>query len=280
MKIHSFFWFPAVLASLAFTTSVKAEEVSAKAADLMGVSTDNHNTSNLLAQSSDGFTPLAPTPSSTTPLFPGGDVNPDLPASNYGYGSLSVGFGSQSDVNITENGQNWAKFKDFNSAFSFNAAFGYQFQLFRAELEVGNQFLSAKNLDYDLNTRFPRTGTLSGNMSATTILLNSYFDIPTGSKFRPYVGGGLGLGIIRGKILNAPFCDSGCLPGRDYSLDGTAFAYQLKAGLQYEIARKANIFGELKYSSISSYQTPYIGTTDIIGPFNSFGVAIGYRQGF
>lgn len=36
----------------------------------------------------------------------------------------------------------------------------------------------------------------------------------------------------------------------------------------------------LKYSSISSYQTPYIGTTDIIGPFNSFGVAIGYRQGF
>ncbi|WP_102943731.1 outer membrane protein, partial [Cylindrospermopsis raciborskii] len=262
---------------LAFTTSVKAEEVSAKATDLMGVTTDNHNTSNLLAQSSDGFAPLAPTPSSTTPLFTGGDVNPDLPASNYGYGSLSVGFGSQSDVNITENGQKWAELKDFNSAFSFNAALGYQFQLFRAELEVGNQFLSAKNLDLN---GFPDQLKLSGNMSATTILLNSYFDIPTGSKFRPYVGGGLGLGIIRGKILNAPFCDSGCLSGRDYSLDGTAFAYQLKAGLQYEIARKANIFGELKYSSISSYQTPYIGTTDIIGPFNSFGVAIGYRQGF
>ncbi|EFA70785.1 P44/Msp2 family outer membrane protein [Cylindrospermopsis raciborskii] len=271
MKIYSLFWFPAVLASLAFTTSVKAEEVSAKATDLMGVTTDNHNTSNLLAQSSDGFAPLAPTPSSTTPLFTGGDVNPDLPASNYGYGSLSVGFGSQSDVNITKNGQKWAELKDFNSAFSFNAALGYQFQLFRAELEVGNQFLSPKNLDYDLNTRFPKRGTLSsGYISASTILLNSYFDIPTGSKFRPYVGGGLGLGIITGKIEN--FLGS-------YSLNGTAFAYQLKTGLQYEIARKANIFGELKYSSISSYQQNQYAS-DVIGPFNSFGVAIGYRQGF
>jgi len=268
MKIHSFFWFPAVLASVAFTTSVKAEEVSTKAADLIGVNTDNQDPSNLLAQSSDGFTPLAPTPSSTTPLY--SDNNPDLPASNYGYGSLSVGFGSQSDVDITENGQKWAKFKDFNSAFSFNAAFGYQFQLFRAELEVGNQFLSAKNLDYDLNTRLPRTVTPTGNMSATTILLNSYFDIPTGSKFRPYVGGGLGLGVITGKIEN--FFGG-------YSLNGTAFAYQLKTGLQYEIARKANIFGELKYSSISSYQQNEYAS-DVIGPFNSFGAAIGYRQGF
>ena len=97
MKTYSYLLFPAALASLAVTTSVKAEEVSAKAADPMGAS-------NLLAQSSDpAFTPTFPTTTPSTPVYTGGDVNSDLPASNYSYGSLSVGFGSQRDVDIKAN---------------------------------------------------------------------------------------------------------------------------------------------------------------------------------
>ncbi|MGC8451868.1 MAG: outer membrane protein [Cylindrospermopsis raciborskii] len=267
MKIYSYLLFPAALASLAFTTSVKAEEVSTKAADLMGGS-------NLLAQSSDpAFTPASPTLTPSTPLYTGGDINPDLPASNYSYGSLSVGFGSQSDVeDKTEN----TKVGDirFNSAFSFNAAIGRQYEQFRAEIEVGNQFLSAKEFKFNDNL-IPPTTPLSGNINATTILLNGYYDIPTGSKLRPYVGGGLGLGIISGKVTdNQGFYEDG-----DVDLSGTSFAYQLKAGVQYEVTRKGNVFGELKYSSISSYK-PKEYTNVNFGPFNSFGFAFGYRQGF
>ena len=276
MKIYSFFWFPALLASLAFTTSVKAEEVSAKAADLMGVSTDNQDSSNLLAQSSDpGFTPVPSTPGSTTPLFTGGDVNPDLPASNYRYGSLSVGFGSQSNVDLKVLGVKDGE-ASFNGAFSFNGAVGYQFEQVRAELEIGNQFFSAKEF-------IPTAGNVnlvSGNITATTILLNGYYDIPTGSKLRPYIGGGIGLGFFRGDVKDS-FSST--------NIDGSSFAWQTKAGIQYEVVRKGNIFAEFKYASAGGYTLKEridlsglgLGTTaPELGSLNSFGVAIGYRQGF
>ncbi|UJS03406.1 outer membrane protein [Cylindrospermopsis raciborskii] len=271
MKIHSFFWFPAVLASLAFATSVKAEEVSTKAADLMGVSTDNHNTSNLLAQSSDGFTPLTPTPSSTTPLYTSGDINPDLPASNYPYGSLSVGFGSQSNVDLKVIGVKAGEVS-FNGAFSFNAAVGYQFEQVRAELEVGNQFFSAK--EFIPAVAGATAELVSGNITATTILLNGYYDIPTGSKLRPYIGGGIGLGFFRGDVKDN-FGDS-------TNIDGSSFAWQAKAGIQYEVVRKGSIFAEVKYASAGGYTLKErVGTIyPELGSLNSFGVAIGYRQGF
>ncbi|MCZ2205197.1 outer membrane beta-barrel protein [Cylindrospermopsis raciborskii] len=263
MKIYSYLLFPTVLASLAFTTSVKAEEVSTKAADLMGGS-------NLLAQSSDpAFTPASPTVTPSTPLYTGPDVNPDLPASNYRYGSLSVGFGSQSDVDIKLTGIKSGSL-NFNGAFSFNGAVGYQFEQIRAELEVGNQFLSGKDISSIDGSIYGSKIPITGNLSATTILINGYYDIPTGSKFRPYVGGGLGLGIIGGEIRDS-FSTT--------DLSGTSFAYQLKAGVQYEITRKGNVFGELKYSSISSYKLKDLPNVDL-GPYNSFGFAVGYRQGF
>jgi opacity protein-like surface antigen len=212
-------------------------------------------------------------------LYIGGDINPDLPASNYWYGSLSAGFGSQSDVDLKALGIKGASVS-FNGAFSFNGAVGYQFEQVRAELEVGNQFFSAK----EVTAINGSSQLISGNLSATTILVNGYYDIPTGSKFRPYVGGGLGLGIIGGKLT--AITDISTLSSTSADSSGTSFAYQLKAGVQYEIAKKGNVFGELKYSSISSYgakEKPIVNNTPVqidIGPYNSFSFAVGYRQGF
>ncbi|MFL0648068.1 outer membrane protein [Cylindrospermopsis raciborskii UAM/DH-BiRr] len=254
---------------MAFTTSVNAEEVSTKAADLMGVSTDNQDSSNLLAQFSDGFTPVAPTPGSNTPLYTGGDINnPDLPASNYPYVSIGVGFGSQSNVDLKVLDIKAGEVS-FSTAFSLNGAVGYQLEQVRAELEISNQFFSANQIEY-----VARLGTfpVSGDISATTILLNGYYDIYTGSKFRPYIGAGIGLGFFRGDVDTT-------------NVDGSSFVWQAKAGIQYEVVRKGNIFGELKYANASSYtlKDTALGLGTIIpevGPLNSFGVAIGYRQGF
>ncbi|BAZ89983.1 hemagglutinin-related protein [Raphidiopsis curvata NIES-932] len=272
MKIHSFFWFPAVLASLAFATSVKAEEVSTKAADLMGVSTDNQDSSNLLAQFSDGFTPVAPTPGSNTPLFTGGDVNPDLPASNYSYVSIGVGLSSQSNVDLKVLGQKLGEIS-FNGGFSLNSAVvGYQFEQVRAELETSYQFFSAK--EYIPAIPGATAQLLSSSIATTTILLNGYYDIPTGSKLRPYFGGGIGLGFFRGYVDST-------------NVDGSSFTWQAKAGIQYEVVRKGNIFGEVKYISAGGYtlkERIFIPNGETIypelGSLNSFGVAIGYRQGF
>ena len=267
MKIYSYLLFPTVLASLAFTTSVKAEEVSAKAGDLIGSSP------NLLAQSSDpGVTPTSPTTTPSTPVYTGGDVNPDLPASNYRYGSFSVGFGSQSDVDGNALGVNLGSIS-FNSTFSSNSAFGYQFEQARVELEFSSQFLSPK--EFTRNRQNSPISVVGNNARAHTMLLNGYYDIPTGSKLRPYVGGGLGLAWIDGNLTSSRPIASFTV------IDGTSFAYQLKGGVQYEVTKKGNVFGELKYFSISSYTARQGNNTNIdISSSNSFGFAVGYRQGF
>ena len=109
----------------------------------------------------------------------------------------------------------------------------------------------------------------SGNVNTTSILGNIYWDIPTGSKFRPYLGAGLGAGIISGKIKDQ---------GQEVDLGtGQSFAYQGKVGLQYKLVRKGNAFVEFKYLGISTYQND--AGRDVTPP-NSYGVNVGYRQGF
>jgi opacity protein-like surface antigen len=201
-------------------------------------------------------------------LYIGGDINPDLPASNYWYGSLSAGFGSQSDVDFTASigRQRATSTASFSNAFSFNGAIGYQFEQFRGELEIGNRFFNVKNAS-------------DSGITSTAILINGYYDIPTGSKLRPYVGLGFGLNVNSGKIKNAPYQLG------NVDIGGTSFAYQGKAGVQYEISRKGNIFAELKYGSAGGYRLDRIfvlgqGVDIDLDSSNSFGFAVGYRQGF
>ncbi len=55
-----------------------------------------------------------------------------------------------------------------------------------------------------------------------SIMLNAYYDIPTGTKLTPYIGGGIGLAFLE-------------LKGDGEKEDSTEFAYQLGAGVSYAI---------------------------------------------
>ncbi|PNK04406.1 hypothetical protein CEP10_13290 [Cylindrospermopsis raciborskii S07] len=302
MKIHSFFWFPAVLASVAFTTSVKAEEVSTKAADLMGVNTDNQDPSNLLAQSSTpGFTTTSPTTGSA-PLYTGGD-NSQLPASNYFYLGGSVGRAFPGDVNakgkatdantirrlqneriLNESENNLGLY----SGNQWNIAGGYQWDNVRAELEIGSSSFGLDEskpvpgkLDFErqiIATSDTKPTSVTGNLNVTTALLNAYYHFSS-SKFSPYVGAGIGLGFISSEpVGNNPV-----------SVDnGTSFAYQAKLGAQYEVVKKGNIFAEFKYLGLTGYTSNKDynlglgGRSDIefkVGSSNVYGFSVGYRQG-
>lgn len=260
MKVYCLFWFPALLTSLVLNTSVKAEEVSNKSGDLMGFSTDDQNRSNLLSQSSGtGFTPVEPSVV-PTPSFTTNNINPDLPARNYWYGSGNIGFSSQSDVGVSTGGRKQGN-QSFSNGFLLNGAVGYQFEEVRTELEIGTRFFSGNSFS-DPNGRKVSS---TGNITATSVLINGYYDIPTSSKLRPYIGAGLGLAFTSGDI---DIIDIG----------GNSFAYNLKGGIQYEVNYKGNIFAELKYASIGGYKLK--NTNADIDSVNSFGLSIGYRQGF
>ncbi|MFL0648069.1 outer membrane protein [Cylindrospermopsis raciborskii UAM/DH-BiRr] len=290
MKIHSFFWFPAVLASLAFATSVKAEEVSTKAADLMGVSTDNQDSSNLLAQSSDpSFTITSPTTGSA-PLYTGGD-NSQLPASNYFYLGASVGRAFPGDINAKGKFTDAATIRFLQnqripnesennlglySGNQWNIAGGYQWDNVRAELEIGSSSFGFDvlkpvpgKLDFErqiIATSDTKPTSVTGNLNVTTALFNAYYHLSS-SKFSPYVGAGIGLGFISSE------------PNPVSVDNGTSFAYQAKLGAQYEVVKKGNIFAEFKYLGLTGYTSNKNDLELKLGSSNVYGFSVGYRQG-
>jgi opacity protein-like surface antigen len=71
-------------------------------------------------------------------------------------------------------------------------------------------------------------------------MLNGFYDIPRGGRWRPYLGGGIGVGFVSADFSAA---------GDD---DDTVFAYQVGAGIGYEIT--PSIIVALDYR--------FFGTTD------------------
>ncbi|QJB45447.1 outer membrane protein [Dolichospermum flos-aquae] len=239
----------AVFATL-FTTSAQAEEVSTKAADLMPNSSflptsKESKSSNLVAQNNE-------------PLI--GFTGSKQPASNYWYASGSLGAIFPNNVKVDDDN----KLK-LNSGFQLTAAGGYQWKNARAEAEVSFRSPGADKV----SDTFGNESKLTGNVNQTTFLVNGYYDISTKSKLRPYVGAGIGFGVISPDIK---------FGGEKFEISsGTSFAYQGKVGVQYEVAKKGNAFVELKYLGIGGYTSK----EDLkFGSFNSPALSIGYRQGF
>jgi opacity protein-like surface antigen len=183
--------------------------------------------------------------------------------SNYRYVSGSVGIASPGNDLKVRNAFDQGNL-GLDSTAQGSIAGGYQLKNYRAELELNYSSFGVNKAT--LNTEsFPS----DGNVSTTSVLVNGYYDIPTGSKFRPYIGAGIGVGIISGKIKE---------PGAETDLGtGSSVAYQGKVGLQYEIAKKGNVFAEFKYLGISSYKSD---SGNDVSPPNSYGLSVGYRQGF
>lgn len=258
-----------VVSSLGLVTSVKAEEISAKASDLKEVTTSNNKFHSLLSQGS--TSDLSPTlPSRSYPA-----VYDEVEAVQYWYGSGSIGFITPSTLGYKRLGEKLGDIH-LNSGFSFTGALGYQFYTLRAEVEIGNRSVTAKE---DVSVQ-GFSNPLNGDLRTTSILLNGYYELSR-SKFRPYIGGGVGVGFISGKM-------SGITNDRrnTFVLDvgNTALAYQAKAGVQYQLARKSNIFAELNYLGLSGYEVNASSGSQRVklnlDSLNNFGVSIGYRQGF
>ncbi|MBW4613528.1 MAG: porin family protein [Desmonostoc vinosum HA7617-LM4] len=245
------FLFLAIPISLSFATSAHADEVSTKASDLIPINNQ------LTIPEQKGFAVAQ-------------NVNTEnssqLPEKNYWYVSGSVGAGFPNSIKVNQ-GDDSASI-GVDTAVQGNIAVGYQWNEARAELEVGYGSFGVNNFKSG-DVTIP----VSGSVSATTVFVNGYWDIPSSSKWRSYIGAGIGIGFPEFSELKSG-------EATNPSSSGTALAVQGKAGIQYEVANKSNVFLELKYQNLGSFSTGSGDNKANIDPINSFGIGVGYRQGF
>ncbi|MBG0744771.1 MAG: porin family protein [Cylindrospermopsis raciborskii KL1] len=274
--LASILWFPnPAQAEERKDSSIPSQQISTKAADLIipGSPVAQPDVSNL-AQTSE---PPAPDVKLDTDAVVDPSQSYRLPINNYWYVSGSSGiFSSQSDVpvKVTRNITRTVP-GDLSlvSPLGFNAAVGYQWKLLRTELELGYVSTVISRIKYKVDST---SQPLEGNIDRVIVLFNGYYDVFTGSRLRPYLGAGVGIGWNAGKIKQAEPQSQGV------DASGTSLSYQLKVGVQYEIAKKRSVFAELRYLNIGGYNSKPSGSIETfeLGSANSYGLSIGYKQGF
>lgn len=155
---------------------------------------------------------------------------------------------------------------EFDNGFAIGGQVGYRFDNgFRLELEgtynragvsrhsglaVGGTNIDAA--DVAILTRGapaaanPRVGNVlatdDGRVANYGLFGNVFYDLDTGSAFKPYVGGGIGV-----QWTDVDFQPSGVDVAEDTA---SGLAYQLMAGASFDLSDRAQLFGQYTYRSL------------------------------
>lgn len=151
-----------------------------------------------------------------------------------------------------------SKDNESNAVGVFGVALGYDFQQLGAPIRAEIEYSYRSDFDYDADPLFSNaavTTSATSNLNSHTVMLNAYYDIDTGTRFTPYVGGGLGVAINRTKATASALGQSA-----SGSKTKTNLAWSLAAGVGY--AFDANWVAELGYRYIDLGKAAY-GDSDI-----------------
>jgi opacity protein-like surface antigen len=160
----------------------------------------------------------------------------------------------------------------FGGGFSGDLAVGYDFGAIRTELSyvytrasVNDVSFSINGNDYDLSS--------SGIINKNDIFVSGYWDISTGSRWTPYIGGGVGytnLSTPRIRVSN----------GGESASTGSAneglFGWQAKLGVSYGVSNASDVYLEGTYSGASGFE----GDNIRYDSYNDFGAKLGFRYRF
>lgn len=130
---------------------------------------------------------------------------------------------------------------DTQTGFGLSGAVGYRFSVARAELEL--TYNNNEIDDVTLNSALIPGGTLTsesdGSIDNFVLMLNGYFDVPTRSRLRPYIGGGAGVAILSVNDLELGVPG---LPVTTIDDSEVALVFQGKAGVTYHLAPFTHLF--------------------------------------
>lgn len=107
-----------------------------------------------------------------------------------------------------------------------------------------------------------------GRIKVLAGLANAYYDFDTGTKLKPFIGAGVGIGQVK--------LDDSAIDG-----DDTGFAYQLQAGVAYPINDKLSAQVGYRYLGVNDVEIGS-GAQAIRGDYHDQAITMGltYKFGF
>jgi outer membrane protein OmpA-like peptidoglycan-associated protein len=156
---------------------------------------------------------------------------------------------------------------DLKAGFAGAAALGYAFgNGLRAEVELAHRMSKAKSGAFGQPA--------SGKLDATSVMVNGLYDIATGTDFVPYVGVGVGAARLRAENF-------GALPGSvTVGGNGTVFAYQGIAGLDYLIDNNVAIGASYRYFATQKAEIATSAGDKAKLPYRDHALLVGMRWSF
>lgn len=226
---------------------------------------------------SPGAEPSAKTNTSVAQSFGSNDA-PIYEQATGWYVGLGLGAAWPTDTGIRTRNLNDFGFENINGDLGFGGGFsgdlavGYDFGAIRTELSyvytrasLNDVSFSINGNDYDLSS--------SGIINKNDIFVSGYWDISTGSRWTPYIGGGVGytnLSTPRIKVSS----------GGDSASTGSAneglFGWQAKLGVSYGVSNVSDVYLEGTYSGASGFE----GDNIRYDSYNDFGAKLGFRYRF
>lgn len=191
------------------------------------------------------------------------------------YATLGVGAawpqnvtGSTSILGIDVNGD-----YSLGGGFAGEVGAGYDFGSVRAEVTYLYNHSTLNNLNASALGQSINASISDGGVNTNSVMASAYVDIPTNSRFVPYVGGGLGYTNVSwgGYSASAYGVTLTQTPGSQ-----GVFGYQGKLGLSYLASKTTDVFIEATYQGAAGF------TVDSVNydPLSSWGARLGARYRF
>lgn len=141
---------------------------------------------------------------------------------------------------------------DFGRSAVAAAALGYVMNNARVEIEGSMQKNEVDGLGISGLASAPATFTYTGRVKSKGLMVNGYYDLPTGTRFRPYLT--LGAGITRVDVL----IESADVPELNVDSAETSATYLAGVGIGIDITSRSTL--DLRYRYITADNTEFQNT--------------------
>ena len=165
---------------------------------------------------------------------------------------------------------------DYDTGWALMGAVGYRFaEPWRVELEFSSRW-------NDLSSHFSGSiysASITGDVQTTALMANVAYDLNIAERLNLTLGGGVGYGWVDysanfAASFTTAFSTTTYTTRGSFSDDDSGFAYQLIAGLDFEVSDTTDLFVEYRYFGVNDDSNSLLNGID---DYNASTVLVGVR---